>query len=144
MCGEIAIPQCFSCFFASPYPMNYKTEINKRRTCTHLWINFKNKKILELATQISMFQAVARSFNTNMVSGGRLDCGHPTMATGVTDINTQPVCFWIIPPDMTHSSSLDHDKTMTSPGSTGRIDEHGLGGSTVLRHQHSHRLQLRC
>lgn len=91
-----------------------------------------------------MPQAATRSFDTNMVSGGRLDSGHPTVAPGVTDTNTEPVCFWIIPPDMTHSSSLDHDKTMTSSGSTGHLDEHGHGGSTALRHQHSHKLQLRC
>lgn len=74
-----------------------------------------------------MPHTVARSFNTNMVSGGPLDPGNPMVAPEVTDINTQPGCFWTIPPDMTHSSSLDHYKAMTSSGSTVPLDEHGLG-----------------
>lgn len=49
------------------------------------------------------------------------------VAPEVTDINTQPGCFWTILPDMTHSSSLDHYKAMTSSGSTVPLDEHGLG-----------------
>lgn len=62
----------------------------------------------------------------------------PSVATGTTDVSSDPGCHRAMNPYKALSSSSGMEHTMALYGSTGHLDQHDSGGRMPLRHLDGH------
>lgn len=66
------------------------------------------------------------------------ETAQPSVATGTTDVSSDPGCHRAMDPDMALSSSSGLEQTMAPYGSTGHLDQHDSSGRMDLRHPDGH------